>query len=65
MKRESKFKIQRRLGVTLPGFGDKKETGAMAKRPYPPGVHGKFARRRTSEFGLRLKESKRLDFIMG
>ena len=65
MKRESKFKIQRRLGVTLPGFGDKKEKGAMAKRPYPPGVHGKFARRRTSEFGLRLKEKQKIRFHYG
>ena len=31
------YKIQRRLGVELPGLG---KAGAMERRPYGPGMHG-------------------------
>ncbi|RAP29796.1 30S ribosomal protein S4 [Candidatus Marinamargulisbacteria bacterium SCGC AG-343-D04] len=64
-RRESKFKIQRQLGVLLPGLGDKKEKGPIARRPYPPGFHGKTKNRRTSEFGLRLKEKQKVRFHYG
>ena len=40
-RRESKFKIQRQLGVLLPGLGDKKEKGPLAKRPHPLAFTGK------------------------
>jgi len=33
----SRFKIQRRLGVELPGLG---KAGALERRPYGPGQHG-------------------------
>ena len=65
MKRQRKFKIQRKLNVVLPSFGDKKEKGALAKRPTPPGFHGKTKSRRTSEFGLRLKEKQKIRFYYG
>ena len=42
MKRQRKFKIQRKLNVVLPSFGDKKEKGPLAKRPTLPGFHGKI-----------------------
>ena len=65
MKRQRKFKIQRKLNVVLPSFGDKKEKGPLAKRPTPPGFHGKTKSRRTSEFGLRLKEKQKIRFYYG
>ena len=65
MKRQRKYKIQRKLNVVLPSFGDKKEKGALAKRPTPPGFHGKLKSRRTSEFGLRLREKQKIRFYYG
>ncbi|MBH37423.1 30S ribosomal protein S4 [bacterium] len=65
MKRQRKYKIQRKLSVVLPSFGDKKEKGPLAKRPTPPGFHGKTKSRRTSEFGLRLKEKQKIRFYYG
>ena len=65
MRRQRKFKIQRKLNVLLPAFGDKKEKGPIAKRPFPPGFHGKTKNRRTSEFGLRLKEKQKIRFYYG
>tara|TARA_B100000965_G_C19363922_1_gene657231 strand:- start:25 stop:651 length:627 start_codon:yes stop_codon:yes gene_type:complete len=65
MKRQRKFKIQRKLNVVLPAFGEKKEKGPLAKRPTPPGFHGKTRTRRTSEFGLRLKEKQKIRFYYG
>jgi small subunit ribosomal protein S4 len=64
-RKESKFKKQRRLGVLLPGLGDKKAKGALSKRPYPPGQHGPENRRRSSEYGVRLKEKQKLRYHYG
>ena len=64
-KKESKFKKQRRLGTLLPGLGDKKAKGPLAKRPYPPGQHGPESRRRSSDFGLRLKEKQKIRYHYG
>ena len=36
MGKSSAFKIQRRLGVELPGLG---KAGALERRPYGPGPH--------------------------
>ena len=58
----SKFKIQRRLSTTLPGFGDKKAKGPMEKRPTTPGMHGGQYGRKVSEYGLRLKEKQKIRF---
>ncbi len=65
MRRQRKFKIQRKLNVVLPAFGDKKEKGPLAKRPTPPGFHGKTKSRRISDFGLRLKEKQKIRFYYG
>ena len=35
--KKSRFKIQRALGLELPGLG---KPGALERRPYAPGVHG-------------------------
>ena len=65
MRRQRKFKIQRKLNVVLPGFGDKKEKGPIAKRPNPPGHHGPTKSRRQSEFAIRLKEKQKVRFHYG
>ncbi|RAP24837.1 30S ribosomal protein S4 [Candidatus Marinamargulisbacteria bacterium SCGC AG-343-K17] len=54
----SKFKKQRRVGIELPGLG---KPGALAKRSYPPGHHGQ-ARRRPTEYSLRLTEKQKVLF---
>lgn len=51
-----RFKRQRRLGVELPGLG---KSGALDRRPYPPGQHGN-QRRKLSEYALRLEEKQKL-----
>lgn len=58
--RAPRFKIQRRLGVELPGLG---KPGALARKPYPPGpakVSG-----RPSEYGRRLAEKQKVLFHYG
>tara|TARA_B100001989_G_C24544515_1_gene469838 strand:+ start:847 stop:1473 length:627 start_codon:yes stop_codon:yes gene_type:complete len=65
MRRQRKFKIQRKLNTVLPGFGDKKEKGPIAKRPFPPGFHGRTKSRRLSDFGVRLKEKQKIRFHYG
>jgi small subunit ribosomal protein S4 len=57
-----RFKIQRQLQVTLPGFGDKKAKGPLEKRPNPPGMHGENRRRKQSEYALHLREKQKLRF---
>lgn len=52
------WKVQRALMVELPGLG---KPGALERRPYPPGQHG-MARRKFSEFSLRLKEKQKILF---
>ena len=65
MERKPKFKLQRQVGVTLPGFGDKKEKGPIAKRPFPPGHHGRTKNRRVSEYGIRLREKQKIRYHYG
>ncbi len=55
-RQESKYKISRRLGVNL--WGRAKDP--VNKKNYPPGQHGATARRKTSDFGLQLKEKQKL-----
>ena len=57
--RKTKFKIQRALGLELPGLG---RPGALAKRNYPPGQHGKNAKRTTGGYALQLREKQKLLF---
>jgi small subunit ribosomal protein S4 len=59
MKRAGKvarFRIQRRLGVELPGLG---KAGALERRPYPPGQNGN-KRRKFSDYALRLEEKQKI-----
>ena len=57
----SRFKIQRALGIELPGLG---KAGALERRPYGPGVHGN-KRKKISDYAVRLKEKQKLLFHYG
>lgn len=50
-----RVRAMRALGVQLPGLSNK----SFERRPYPPGQHGQ-ARRKLSEYGLRLLEKQKL-----
>ena len=54
--RRARFKVQRRLGLELPGMG---KPGALGRRPYPPGENGN-KRRKYSDFALRMEEKQKL-----
>lgn len=58
---KSAFKIQRRLGVELPGLG---KAGALERKPYGPGQHG-MKRKKLSDFTIRLMEKQKLRFHYG
>ncbi|MCB9091007.1 MAG: 30S ribosomal protein S4 [Halobacteriovoraceae bacterium] len=53
---KSRFKIQRRLGVELPGLG---KAGALERKPYGPGVHG-MKRKKLSDYTIRLIEKQKV-----
>lgn len=55
-KKVARFRIQRRLGVELPGLG---KAGALERRPYPPGQNGN-KRRKFSDYALRLEEKQKI-----
>jgi small subunit ribosomal protein S4 len=57
----SRFKIQRRLGIELPGLG---KAGALERRPYPPGQHG-MKRKKLSDYTVRLMEKQKIAFHYG
>lgn len=57
----SRFKMQRALGLELPGLG---KAGAMERRPYGPGVHGN-KRKKISDYAVRLKEKQKLVYHYG
>lgn len=54
----ARFRIQRRLGVELPGLG---KAGALERRPYPPGQNGN-KRKKYSDYALRLEEKQKVRF---
>ncbi len=62
MSERKKFKIQRSLGIELPGLG---KPGALAKRNYPPGQHGRLHKRKVTQFGVQLREKQKLLFHYG
>ncbi|MFC6645676.1 30S ribosomal protein S4 [Granulicella cerasi] len=63
MSERKKFKIQRALGLELPGLG---KPGALEKNPLPPGQHGaQQTRRKLSEYGLQLREKQKVLFHYG
>lgn len=54
------YKKSRRLGFST------LETGKdLARRPYPPGVHGRSRRRKPSEYGIQLAEKQKVRFMYG
>lgn len=55
-----RVKVMRALGMELPGVSPKK----IERRPYPPGQHGQ-ARRKLSEYALRLMEKQKLRVSYG
>lgn len=57
----AKFKISRRLGENL--WGRAKDP--VNKREYAPGQHGPLKRRKTSDYGLQLKEKQKLKGYYG
>lgn len=61
MGKKSAFKIQRRLGVELPGLG---KAGALERRPYGPGMHG-MKRKKLSDYTIRLMEKQKVRFHYG
>lgn len=58
---KSRFKIQRSLGIELPGLG---KAGALERRPYGPGQHGN-KRKKISDFAVRMKEKQKLRYHYG
>lgn len=57
----ARFKLQRALGLELPGLG---KPGALERRPYGPGVHGN-RRKKISDYAIRLKEKQKLLYHYG
>ncbi|MBI1275926.1 30S ribosomal protein S4 [bacterium] len=58
---ESKYKVSRRYGVSL--WGRAKDP--VNKRDYGPGQHGPLRRRKTSDYGLQLKEKQKMKHYYG
>lgn len=54
-----KFKLSRRLGISLSG------TGKELKRNYPPGQHGPGQRKKLSGYGVQLQEKQKLRHMYG
>ena len=55
-----KSKIARRFGEAI--FGPDK---VLSKKNYPPGQHGNSRRRKTSEYGIQLREKQRAKYTYG
>ena len=55
-----KSKIARKFGEPI--FGPDK---AQARRNYPPGQHGNTRKRKTSEYGVQLKEKQKAKYTYG
>ncbi|MCM1290747.1 MAG: 30S ribosomal protein S4 [Prevotella sp.] len=55
-----KTKIARKFGEPI--FGEDK---VLAKKNYPPGQHGNSRRRKTSEYGMQLREKQKAKYTYG
>jgi small subunit ribosomal protein S4 len=62
MSHRTKFKMQRALGLELPGLG---KPGALEKRNFPPGQHGQNKRKKLTEYGMQMREKQKLLFHYG
>jgi small subunit ribosomal protein S4 len=62
MSERKKWKTQRALGLELPGLG---KPGALEKRNFPPGQHGRSRKPKVSQFGAQLREKQKLVFHYG
>jgi len=62
---DAKCKICRRAGEKLFLKGERCFTPkcAVSRKPYPPGIHGRTARRSSSEFAAQLREKQKLRFL--
>ena len=58
-----KGKQVRKFGQNI--FGTKQLDKVMARKPHPPGVHGKKRHKRLSDYGLQLKEKQLLRATYG
>lgn len=60
-------KVERRLGEKLYIKGERCLSGkcAVARKAYPPGVHGKKRSRGKSEFGEQLSEKQKVRYLYG
>ncbi|MCY4524863.1 MAG: 30S ribosomal protein S4 [Halobacteriovoraceae bacterium] len=58
---KGRFKVQRALGLELPGLG---KPGALERRPYAPGVHGN-KRKKISDYAVRQREKQKLTHHYG
>jgi small subunit ribosomal protein S4 len=54
-----KFKLSRRLGISLSG------SGKELKRAFPPGQHGPGQRKKMSGYGVQLQEKQKLRHMYG
>ena len=61
VKSKARFRVQRRLGMELPGLG---KLGALERRPYPPGEAGN-KRKKFSNYALQLEEKQKIMFHYG
>ena len=55
-----KFRVSRRLGVSLSGTGKE-----IARRNYAPGDHGAGRRAKISDYGMQLAEKQKVRFTYG
>ncbi|WP_263383425.1 30S ribosomal protein S4 [Granulicella arctica] len=62
MSERTKWKMQRALGMELPGLG---KPGALEKRNYPPGQHGQGTKKKLTQYGTQLREKQKLLFHYG
>ncbi len=61
--RTPKGKLVRRFNQNI--FETKQLDKVLARKPHPPGAHGKKLRRRLSDYGMQLKEKQKLKSIYG